>query len=176
MTPDQNRTPMPGVPTDLPITLLPLVLLGGGGAGAGEEQSCPVPGGAAPCILSRFPPCCPQHTRDGWRTKGYQGPQCQGQKWDLGALLFRGGRDSWKQGKNKETPTPGRNWRLRMWTPASSASAHPESREGHVGGRRWWDWDSPASRCLESCSPTQHGPPQPSLWHQSPSKMKIFYP
>lgn len=48
------------------ITAPAIVLLGGGGGAEAEgEQSCPIPGGAAPCILRRPSPCCPQRARDG---------------------------------------------------------------------------------------------------------------
>ena len=146
------------------ITAPSIVLLGGGGGDAGAEgkQSCPAPGGAAPLYPKQTASLLPQCARDVWRTKGYGGARCQRQKWDLVPSCSG---VAW--GKPMQMLAPCRSWRLLVWTPTSSKSAFPQD---HVGGRRWWDWDGPAGRCLESSSPTEH--PQPSLWHQSPSNMK----
>lgn len=81
MTPGQNGKHMPGVPTD--------VLLVGGGAGVEGEQSCPIPGGAAPLHPEQnasLPP--PAHQRRVTH-QGIPGSTVSEAEVGLDALLFR---------------------------------------------------------------------------------------
>lgn len=172
MTTGQTRKHGLGIPTNVRVTLQPLqwcCLVGVWVGELGEEQSCLIPRVAAPCILSRLPPCYSQYARGGWCARRYWRAQCQRQTWDLMPSCSRvaGIAESLKK-SHKHQLHPEAEGCKHEHPPALALPVHRAERAMWMGG----DGGTRRVPLAGIWSPAVPSSTRPFLCHQPPNKMK----